>query len=57
MANRPQTERNEKILEYWNKGYRQIAIANMYKMKLSAVGMVIFRAKKKETGGGELDAR
>ena len=44
MANRPKTERNQKILDYWNKGYRQIAIAKMFKMKVSAVGMVIRRA-------------
>jgi transcriptional regulator len=45
MANRPKTERNKKILEYWDKGYRQKSIANMFKMSLSAVSMVIWRAK------------
>lgn len=44
MANRPKTERNNKILDYWNRGYRQIAIAKMFKMNVSAVGMVIRRA-------------
>ena len=44
MANRPKTERNNKILDYWHKGYRQIAIAKMFKMEVSAVGMVIRRA-------------
>lgn len=47
MANRPKTERNQRIWEYWQKGYRQIAIANMFKMTLSAVGMVIAREKKR----------
>jgi len=46
MANRPKTERNEKILAYWEKGYRQIAIARMFKMRVGAVGMVIWRANK-----------
>lgn len=46
MANRSKAERNEKILEYWRRGYRQIAIANMFKMKVNAVSMVIWRAKK-----------
>jgi len=49
MANRPKTERNEKILNYWNKGYRQIAIAKMFKMNVAAVGMVIIRAKKRHS--------
>lgn len=48
MANRPKTERNKKIMDYWRKGYRQISIANMFKMRVSAVGMVISRANKKE---------
>ena len=48
MANRPKTERNKKILEYWVKGYRQIAIARMFKMKVSAVSMVIWRANNGE---------
>ena len=39
MANRAKTKRNNKILELWDtgKGWRQQSIANMYKMKLSAV--------------------
>ena len=45
MSNRPKTERNEKIWSYWQKGYRQIAIAKMFKMKVSAVGMVIARKR------------
>jgi len=48
MANRPKTERNKKILEYWDKGYRQIAIARMFKMGVSAVTMVIWRARHKD---------
>ena len=44
MANRTKTKRNERILYYWHKGYRQSAIAKMFKMKESAVNMVIFRA-------------
>ena len=48
MANRPKTERNKKILEYWNKGWRQIAIANMFKMKVSAVSMVVYRERLKK---------
>ncbi len=51
MANRTKTERNTKIWEYWQRGYRQVAIARMFKMTESAVGMVIFRERKKR---GEL---
>jgi len=47
MANRPKIERNKKILGYWDKGYRQIAIAKMFKMKVGAVRMVISREKKR----------
>ena len=47
MANRPKTDRNQKIMEYWIKGYRQKSIANMFKMKESAVSMVIFRETHK----------
>ena len=47
MANRRKTERNQKIMEYWGKGYRQVSIANMFKMKVSAVGMVISREQKR----------
>lgn len=46
-GNRKKTERNQKIYEYWLKGYRQIAIARMYKMKPSAVSMVIRREKQR----------
>lgn len=45
MANRPKTERNQRIWEFWQKGYRQIAIARMFKMKESAVAMVIARER------------
>lgn len=47
MANRPKTERNQKIWEYWEKGYRQVSIAKMFKMKESAVGMVISRERRR----------
>lgn len=47
MANRPKTERNQKIYGYWERGYRQIAIANIFKMKVGAVGMVLAREKKR----------
>ena len=47
MANRTKTERNEKILELVNKGWRHVAIARMFKMKVSTVSVVIHRAKKK----------
>ena len=45
MANRRKTERNKKILDLWNegKGWRQVSIARMFKMKVSAVGMTIYR--------------
>ncbi len=47
MANRPKTERNNRILKLWGEGWRQKSIANMLKMKESAVSMVILRAKHK----------
>jgi len=40
--------RNEKILELANKGWKQKSIARMFKMKLSAVSMVIWRARRRE---------
>jgi len=46
MANRTKTERNKMILELVNKGWRYISIANMMKMKVSAVSMVIWRARR-----------
>ena len=53
MANRPKTARNDRILRLWESGWRQKSIANMLKMKESAVSMVILRAKQKgETKGG-----
>ena len=48
MANRPKTERNEKILELANKGWRHVAIARMFKMKVSTVSVVLYRARHKE---------
>jgi len=47
MANRRKTERDEKIWDYWEKGYRQAAIARMFKMKDSTVSMVILRERKR----------
>ena len=52
MANRRKAERNQKIMDYWEKGYRQVSIANMFKMKVSAVGMVIARERLKEKQNG-----
>jgi len=51
MPNRAKTERNEKIWEFYKRGYRYQSIANMYKMKVSAVGMVIARMKKEGKDG------
>lgn len=50
MANRPKTERNEKILELWRdgKGWRQASIAAMMKMSPGAVQMVICRHRQKD---------
>lgn len=48
MANRPKTERNRKIMELWTvRHWRQKSIANMFKMKESAVSMVILRERRK----------
>ncbi len=47
MANRPKTARNNRILKLWEGGWRQKSIANMLKMKESAVSMVILRGKRK----------
>ena len=47
MANRPKTDRNQKIMEYWFKGYRHKSIAHMFKMTEKAVSMVISREKRK----------
>lgn len=54
MPNRTKTERNGKIMEYLNRGYRYIAIARMFKMTPSAVNMVIHRERErmKVTYGG-----
>ena len=53
MANRPKTERNQKIMKYWDdgKGYRQISIARMFKMTQKAVNAVIRREKAKRDNG------
>ena len=45
MANRPKTERNKRIMELWKRGWLQKSIANMLKMKESAVSMVISRER------------
>ena len=47
MANRAKTERNQKIWEYWDRGYRHISIAKMFKMTESAVSMVILRERRR----------
>ena len=47
MANRTKAERNEKILELVDKGWRHIAIARMFKMQTGAVSMVIWRARQR----------
>ena len=52
MPNRAKTERNEKILELANKGWRYASIAKMFKMKVSTVSMVILRARHKDGGQG-----
>jgi Mor family transcriptional regulator len=53
MANRPKLERNEKIWEYWQRGYRQVAIARMYKMTEKAVNAVIRRERIRRGGDGD----
>ena len=47
VANRTKTERNNRIVELWESGWRQKSIANMLKMKESAVSMVLLRARRK----------
>ncbi len=54
MANRPKTERNQKICDYWEKGWRQQSIANKFQMKVSAVSMVLLRERKRKTRGEPL---
>ena len=46
MPNRTKTERNQRILALADKGYRQQFIANIFKMNVSAVSMVIWRARQ-----------
>ena len=55
MANRPKTERNNKILKLWDdgKGWRQASIARMFKISPAAVQMVIWRAKQRENHSEE----
>ena len=48
MANRTKTERNQKIVELANKGWRYKSIANMFKMETGAVQMVVWRARRKD---------
>lgn len=55
MANRAKTERNQKIWEYWEKGYRLISIANMFKMKVGAVSMVIARERDRRRQNEQLN--
>jgi len=43
--------RNEKILELANKSWKHKSIARMFKMKTSAVSMVIWRARHRKDGG------
>jgi len=49
MANRPKTERNDRIWELYEKGYRHQSIANIFKMKVGAVSMVIARERAKRS--------
>ena len=51
MANRTKTERNQRIMELWERGWLQKSIANMLKMKESAVSMVLLRARRKTPSG------
>lgn len=50
MANRTKTDRNQKIMAYWERGYRQISIARMFKMTQKAVNAVIRRERIKRNG-------
>jgi len=50
MANRPKTERNQKIWDYAQRGYRHQSIANIFRMKVSAVSMVIARERHRRQG-------
>ena len=52
MANRTKAERNAKIIEFADKGWRHIAIARMFKMKTSTVSVVIWRARQRERNDG-----
>lgn len=45
-GNRAKTDRDNKIYDLYTKGYRYKSIVNIFKMKTSAVGMVIWRRKK-----------
>ena len=50
MPNRRKTKRNLKIMELADKGWKHQSIANMFKMKVSAVSMVIWRNQKAGRG-------
>ena len=52
MPNRTKAERNKKILELADKGWRHKSIAAMFKMNEGAVSMVIWRARQKEKING-----
>lgn len=59
---RTKTERNDRIWDFYQKGYRYVAIARMFKMKVSTVGMVISRESKRRGvtltwKGGQQNAR
>ena len=47
MDARCKTKRNQKIWELYEKGWAQVSIARMFKMKPNAVFMVISREKIK----------
>jgi len=47
MANRTKTERNQRIWDLYQKGWRHKSIANMMKMTLAAVSQAIYREKKR----------
>ena len=62
MANRAKTERNERIVGLANRRWRYASIARMMKMNVSAVTMVIWRARQRarndgsDTEGDQADA-
>jgi len=54
MANRSKTERNKKIVELADKGWRHKSIAAMFKMNEGAVQMVIWRARHRKDGNDKV---